>query len=215
MTVTSPAPINIHPTLSRGRVEITSLPYEDYRADLDCGHSNLYLVQAESEGPLLCGLCFFRDGYEAELPASIHLHKALAENGNPETIGLLMSHLNVVMGLIPPKKGEDIKAYQRRRNALAREQYTTRSPLPDHRIIQQVRHIKFTSPSWRMFPVASSLWKLMGYQPPLGIVLVRGVGGRVETEIASELDISHMDVHIRMAKAIRTAIRYLPRSELQ
>jgi hypothetical protein len=132
----------------------------------------------------------------------MHLFKTLAENGNPETSPKFMSHLWLLMGLEPPKSGESLKAYQKRRqssipnptntNALAREQYTRPS---------------------RLFPVASSLWKLMGYQPPLAIVLVKAVNGHSERRIAKDIDASLIGVHIRMAKAIRTAMGYLPRGD--
>ena len=181
---------------SKGRDYIYSLPYDDHRVTLFCGHSFLYLLSAIEDGPLLCGLCFFKDGFAAELPTRFHLFKTLAENGNPETDSIFISHLYLVMGLKPPKPGEPLWRFRKRRNprtALAREQYTR--------------------PVWGLFPVASSLWKLMGYQPPLGVVLVRGVSGRTEVEIAADLDLSLMDVHIRMAKAIRTAMGYLPHGD--
>ena len=55
----------------------------------------------------------------------------------------------------------------------------------------------------------------MGYQPPLGIVLIRAIGGRTEKEIATELDVSWMNVNVRMSKAINTALGFLPKEKLQ
>jgi len=204
------ADINIHPKRSKGREEIQTLPYEAPRVDLDCHHSGLYLTKAYEDGPLLCGLCFFRDGYQAELPPSFHLHHILAENGNPETSPRFLVHLQLVMGLEAPKPGQDLAEFRRKRIALAREQYTVRAPKRfNHRLSTHIKKVRYSSPS-KLYPIASALWKLMGYQPPLGIVLVRGVGGRTELEIADELDVSHMNIHIRMMKAIRTAMGYLP-----
>lgn len=208
------ASIDIHPSTSEGRDFISSLPYEAHRGALDCGHSLVYIIQPEASGALLCGLCFFKDGYQAELPPKFHVYKQLAENGNPETTPRFMSHLNVVMGLIAPKQDEDLHEFRRNRNSLAREQYTVRSPLPGHPLQTLTREQKKTKPSWGMYPVASSLWKLMGYQPPLGVVLVRAIGGRTETEIAYELNLSLFNVHERMGKAIRTALTYLPKGEV-
>lgn len=205
------AAINIHPKKSKGRDKVQTLPYEALRVDLDCHHSGLYLIQTYEDGPLLCGLCFFRDGYQTELPPAIHFRNTLAENGNPETVPLFMSHLQLVMGLEAPKPDQDLVEFRKKRIALAREQYTVRAPKQfGHKLSTHTRRAKFSSPS-KLYPIASSLWKLMGYQPPLGVVLVRGVSGRTESEIADELDVSQMNVHTRMAKAIRTALGYLPR----
>lgn len=205
---------NIHPNTTKGGELIYSLPYEGHRAALDCGHSVMYVIQALDDGPLLCGLCFFRDGFQAEQPSEIHLHRTLAENGNPQTTPRFMSHLTVVMGLQAPPKDVNLRDWQRKRNSLARGQYTRRVKVGDKLIPQSFVSVeKFSSPAWMMYPVASALWKLMGYQPPLGIVLVRAVGGRTEPEIAHELDVSIWNVNIRMGKAIRTALGYIPRGE--
>jgi hypothetical protein len=202
------------PSLPKGSELIYSLPYDGDRAALDCGHSLMYLIKSADDGPMLCGLCFFREGYQAEQPSTIHLHHTLAENGNPETAPLFMSHLNVIMGLRAPEPGQDIKEFQRKRNSLARGQYTRRVKVGSKLVPQTFVQVeRFSKPAWMLYPVASSLWKLMGYQPPLGIVLVRGVGGRTEREIASELDVSVWNVNIRMGKAIRTALGYIIRGE--
>jgi len=182
---------------SKGRDYFQTLPYEALRVRTVCSHSPIYLISNHPDQPLLCGLCFFREGWASEIPTRIHLFKTLADNGNPQTTPKFIAHLYLVMGLKPPDKDEPLHEYRRRRGSLyhklprAREQYT--------------------SPAWRLFPIASALWKLMGHQPPLGIVLVRGVSGRTEAEIAAELDTSLVNIHIRMAKAIRTAMGYLPR----
>ena len=175
---------------SKGRDYISTLPYDAFRETLDCHHSSLYILKNYEEQPLFCGLCFYRQGWESELPTRVHLFKTLAENGNPETSPKFLAHLFLAVGLEPPRPDQNIRDFQKLRSPRARVQYT--------------------KPAWGLFPVASSLWKLMGYQPPLAIVLIRGASGRPESAIATELDLSLIDVHIRMAKAIRTAMGYLP-----
>lgn len=174
----------------KGSDYIASLPYDLFRDTVDCRHSRLYIIRNYEEQPLFCGLCFYREGWESELPTRIHLFKTLAENGNPETSPKFLAHMLLAVGLEPPKPDQNLRDFQKLRSPRARVQYT--------------------KPAWGLFPVASSLWKLMGYQPPLAIVLVRGASGRPESAIAEELDLSLTDVHIRMAKAIRTAMGYLP-----
>lgn len=204
--------IPIHPKTSLGSDFFRSLPYEESREDLDCGHSLIYIIQAIEDGPLLCGLCFFRAGYESELPSRFHLFKTLAENGNPEMSPKFVVHLNLIMGLAAPKLNQSLKEFRDQRNSLARRQYTRRPKgLPSQTYISVESYSK---PARSLFPVASALWVLMGYQPPLGIVLVRAVGGRTEAEIARELDVSLVNIHNRMAKAIRTALRFLPDDEV-
>lgn len=174
-----------------GRDYFSTLPYEAPRVDSVCRHSFLYTLQNYEEQPPFCGLCFFKLGWETEIPGRIHLFKTLADNGNPETSPKFMAHIFLVMGLKPPEPTENLREFRRKRKSpRAREQYTQVAP--------------------SLFPISSALWKLMGYQPPLGVVLVRAVEGRSEPEIAHELDSSIVSVHIRMAKAVRTAMRYIP-----
>lgn len=177
-------------SLIPGREFYTSLPYDAFRETVACRHSSLYVLRNYDSQPLFCGLCFYREGWESELPTRVHLFKTLAENGNPETSPKFLAHLLLAVGLEPPKPDQNLRDFQNRRSPRARVQYT--------------------KPAWGLFPVASSLWKLMGYQPPLAIVLVRGASGVDEARIAEELDTSLVDIHIRMAKAIRTAIGFLP-----
>lgn len=184
---------------TQGRVldkaSVITLPPEATRVDGDCPHSPLYIVQLPETGIATCGLCFFREGWESELPTTVHQHHVLAQNGNPETAPKFMAHLFLVMGLVQPEEGMDLKEWRRiRKRPLAREQYT--------------------DVAWGLFPIGSSLWQLMGYQPPLGIVLVRAVSGFNELQIAKELELSTWNVVDRMAKAIRTALRYIPKAKL-
>lgn len=209
-----PAPNSIHPPSKSGKSLVTnlyqSLPYDTARVALFCGHNPFYSIQFYPEQPLLCGLCFFREGVEGEIPNRIHQFKTLAANGNPETMPKMVSHLHVVMGLKGPNPGESLSAYRKRRNSLTREQYTARSPLKDHKLFQAVRVERFSSPAPGLFPVTSALWQLMGYQPPLGLVLVEGVYGRTEREIAKSLDVSVLNIYVRMAKAIRIGMGFIP-----
>lgn len=177
---------------SRGRDYFDTLPYEPCRVELVCQHSPLYILQNYTNQPPFCGLCFFREGIQSELPTRLHVFKTLAENGNPETDHIFLAHLWLIMGLKDPDPKVPLHEFRRKRKRpRAREQYTKDAPT--------------------LFPVASSLWKLMGYQPPLASVLVRGaVYGRTEQEIAKVLDLSVINVHIRMAKAVRTAMGYIP-----
>src|SRR5580765_420910 len=133
----------IHPEVNRGKSSVDklrqSLPYEALRVEPDCGHSHFYLIQFVSEQPLLCGLCLFREGVEAEVPHAIHSKRELAENGNPETLPRMASHLQLVMGLIPPKKGERLDDFRRHRTSPSREQYTARSLFDKNKLVQLPR----------------------------------------------------------------------------
>lgn len=197
-------------TSLRGRDLPQTLPYEAIRVDGVCPHSDLYILKLYEEQPPFCGLCLVRDGFQAELPTKFHMYKTLAENGNPETAPKFLAHLVLEMGLVPPREDESLQDWRKRRNSLAREQYTRRSPVGNHPHLVYTRMERFSRPSL-LFPVASALWKLMGYQPPLGRVLVPAVGGRTEAEIARSLHLSLFDTHIRMAKGIRTVMGYLAR----
>lgn len=214
MTITN----NIHPGTAWGKSSVPkhsrpyleSLPYDTFREVLVCGHSPNYIIRLYENQPWFCGLCFFREGVEAEVPNRIHAYKQTAENGNPETAPKFMAHLHTVMGLTPPQNGESLQEYRKRRIALAREQYTVRHPDDHSRIIDLGKVVPFSKPSPKLFPVTSALWRLMGFQPPLGIVLVEGVNGRTEAEIARKLSTSTLDIYIRMAKAIRTGMGFIP-----
>lgn len=209
---------SIHPSPKAGKSLVSkytqdylqSLPYDTFREVLVCGHSPHYLLKLYKEQPWFCGLCFFREGTESEVPTRIHQFKTLADNGNPQTTAKMISHMHVSMGLKPPEPGEALSDFRKRRSALAREQYTTRNPFDHSKIVPQFRLEPFSRPAPGLFPITSALWRLMGYQPPLGRVLVLGVGGRTETEIAATISVSVLDVYIRMAKAIRVAVGFIP-----
>lgn len=177
------------------------MPYAALRVELDCGHPLLYAAQVDSQAPVLCGLCFFREGWESELPNRLHQYKTLADNGNPETSPKFLAHMFLAMGLVKPPRDETLKEFRRKRGSI-------------RKMPPRVREI-YTEPAPGLFPVASSLWKLVGFQPPLGIVLVRAVNGASEPQIARELEISLMNVYIRMSKAIRIGMGFIPHVKLE
>lgn len=144
-----------------------------------------------------CGLCYLRDGFQSEVPKKIHLSRTLAENGNPQTAPQFMSHLFVAVGLVPPAPDEDLREFrEKRKPSRARGQYTVPAQ---------------SEPYWQLYPVSSALWKLMGYQPPLGRVIAPAVVRNLsEVDISYELRTTLVDVHVRMVKAIRTTMGYLP-----
>lgn len=209
----------IYPIPNSGkRLELNlhqSLPYEPQRVALVCDHNPFYAVRFMEEQPWFCGLCFFRIGYDSEIPTRIHEYKTLASNGNPETKPKMVSHLHVVMGLKAPNPGERLSDFRKRRSALAREQYTARSPLPGHKLFLQTRIEPFSRPAPGLFPVTTALWKLMGYQPPLARVLIEGVNGSTEFQIAQLLETSVLDIYIRMAKAIRVGMEFIPNGDTE
>ncbi len=141
-----------------------------------CNHPSDYF----SAG--FCNLCFFRNEFTRELPGRFHAYKVLAENGNPETHPLFISHMNLMFGIRPPVPGESLISFQnwQRDNS---------------------------APAWKTFPIASILWTVMRFQPPLGHPLHLAVVGMPEAEIASQLEISRYNLSIRLGKALRMGLR--------
>jgi len=152
-----------------------------------CRHSWFY----EAHGQ--CSLCFLKERYEAEVPRRLHSYKVLAENGNPETNPTFLRHQETVLGLVPPRKGQDLRDFR-----LARAQYT-------------VAH--------GAFPITSSLSKAMGYQPPIVIPVLRAIQGRTDAEIAAELsdredrEVTILNVHRRIVKGLRLVMRTVRHAE--
>lgn len=196
----------------RGSDLFASLPYEAFRVHKLCKHSDVYVLKLHEEQPPFCGLCLIREGFESEMPTKFHMYKTLAENGNPETAPKFLAHLVLAMGLVPPRDDESLAEWRKRRNSLAREQYRRRSPVGNRPYLTHLRVERFSAPS-KLFPVASALWKLMGYQPPLGRALVPAVGGKNEIEISKTLGISYYDTHLRIAKGIRTVMGFMEDGE--
>lgn len=151
-----------------------------------CGHSFLYVVLTWNEGtPAFCGLCFLYNVFRDEHPTRIHEYKQLALNGNPETKHEFLNHLQSSLGLAAPQPGQSLRNYR-----LAREQYSRK---PD-----RAKH-----------PVTSALWELFGSQPKMAKPLLRALLGVEENEIARQMDWSIYNLQTTMAKAIRTALRYV------
>lgn len=156
---------------------VQSLPLVKAVGGPRCGHSFVLWISWER---LFCGLCFLRDGYHAELPGKLHSTKVLADNGKPQQTGRLESHVQVIEGIFAPKPGQSLEAFRRVRNALE------------------------TKPAKNQFPFASSLWDLMGKQPPLAIPLVRALHKPPE-EVARDMELSSYNVYERLMKGVRAA----------
>lgn len=149
------------------------------------GHQTDYTLRETTGGePVLCGLCFLMDGFSREVPFRIHAHRLLAENGNPETSPQFLSHLQLAMGLKAPPRGMSLKQY-----SLARRQYSRPAP--------------------GQFPITSALWQMMGYQPPLAVPLLYRLLGLPEAEIATYMELSQYNVHLRLAKGVRLCLRFV------
>lgn len=153
-----------------------------------CGHSSEFLVYWET---MFCGLCFFREGYFDELPKKLHHTKrSLADNGNPQQVGKLESHVKVVEGIIAPLENQSLEAFSRVRNALE------------------------TRPATKQFPFASALWEMMGKQPPLGLTLVYAIHYPLD-EVAAKLGVSVLNAHERLAKALNYATNLLRKYDVR
>lgn len=155
-----------------------ALPDFFYVGGSSCGHPFTY----EYDGT--CGLCFIKDGFDSELPKQLHRSKSLADNGNPQQTSSFQSHVQVSLGLVPPKKGQNLANFRR-----ARKQYS------------QVAH--------GQFPITSALWELMGFQPPLAIPLIASISGEKAPEIAEKLDISIYNLQIRLQKAVKLTLLFV------
>lgn len=155
---------------------------------LDHVHSDDYIIW----DPFLhnlCGPCYFREGFRDELPSRVTIREGTGNYGAPAIDPRVIRHIELTIGLEPPRVGEALTRWRRRRNRFAKE------------------------PSPQMFPFASALWNLMNYQPPLAKPLVKFCYGMNEFQIADDLDISFYNVHERLMKAVRTGQRFLNAKE--
>lgn len=151
-----------------------------------CGHSPFAIVWSQDDSlPVGCGLCHLRAILETEIPKRLHEYEVLAENGNPETSPRFWAHVESSMGLVPPREGQNLRAYRASRAGAYRQ------------------------PSRLQFPVTSSLWKMMGYQPKLAKPLVRALLGQAPEQIGREFSLSTYMVHETLGKGVRLALRYL------
>jgi hypothetical protein len=160
--------------------------YSPLRTSFPCAHSFLYVVWTWNEWtPAFCGLCFLDALFKDEVPKKIHEHKQLAENGNPETSGVFLAHLQAQLGLHSPKPDEPLHQFRR-----AREQYSPKPPKSQ-------------------LPVTYALWKLFGDQPKMAKPLLRMLLGQTENEIARQTGDSIYNIQTTVAKGIRTTLRYV------
>jgi hypothetical protein len=133
----------------------------------------------------LCGPCFFRDGFQTELPSRVTIREGTGNYGAPAIDYRFIEHVEVSLGLVPPDPGEPLPQWRKRRDRLS------------------------SRPNPKLFPFISSLWNLMNFQPPLAKPLIRFCQGMDEVEIAEELDLSLYNVHERLVKAVRTGQGFL------
>lgn len=160
--------------------------YSPQHPGFACGHSFLYVVWRWNEvTPAFCGLCFLASLFEDEVPKKMHEYKQLAENGNPETYGLFLAHLQSQMGLHAPPPEQSLSQFRR-----AREQYSPKPPRSQ-------------------LPVTHALWQLFGSQPKMAKPLLRMLLGLSENEIARQTGDSIYNIQTTVAKGIRTSLRYV------
>jgi hypothetical protein len=158
---------------------------------VSCRHSPLYFIPVELDD--YCLLCSLKLKYDYEVPQRLHAYKQLAANGNPETHTQFLAHQETILGLVPPKKGQSLRAFR-----LARARFTVAQGL---------------------YPTTSALSKAMGLQPPIVLPVVRMLQGQTEEEISRELslreeqEISAMNVYTRVAKGLRLVTRMVRSAE--
>jgi len=156
-----------------------------------CRHSPLYFSQVD--GAEYCLFCFLKLKYDHETPQRLHAYKQLADNGNPETHSHFLAHQETVLGLVPPRRGQSLRAFR-----LARARYTV---------------------AYGLYPTTSALSRAMGLQPPIVLPVVRMLQGLTEDEISQELsrredrEISALNVHDRVAKGLRLVLRMVRSAE--
>jgi hypothetical protein len=151
-----------------------------------CSHPRTYWLFTQNDHlPAFCGLCWLTEVWEDEVPRRLHAYKQLAENGKPELSSQFRRHLEVNMGLVPPKPGENLRQYR-----LAREQYTRKPRKND-------------------YPVTAALYQMMGSQPIIAQSLFRSLCGQELVQIAEDLHITPYGAYQATAKGIRMVLRYI------
>jgi hypothetical protein len=151
---------------------------------LDHVHSDDYVIWDPFLHDL-CGPCFFREGFRDELPSRVTIREGTGNYGAPAIDPRVIRHIELTLGLVPPRQGQSLPRWRRWRDRFSKE------------------------PSPEVFPFASALWLLMNFQPPLAKPLVKFCYGMNEVEISEELDLSLYNVHERLSKAVRTGQRFL------
>lgn len=150
---------------------------------LECLHLDSYQILIRSTQVVVCGPCFFRDGFETENPT--RLNRRVPTRGiGPELDPTLVQHMMLTVGLVPPEPGEVLRDWKRKRYTRSR-------------------------PSQKLHPVTTALWKLMEVQPPLATVLVKFCNGYSEVDIAREFDIPLVKAVERLRKSVHTGQKFL------
>lgn len=158
-----------------------SLADKLYKDRQNCLHLENYQLLWQQ---VVCGACLFREGVIDELPSRTTIKEASGLFGGPATDPRMMSHLMVVVGLVPPDPTETMSAFRKRRR-------------------------RQSWPSPKLFPFTSALWQLMGVQPPLARVFVEFCKGYSEIEIAQRSDLSLYNVTNRIVKAVHTSRKFI------
>ena len=163
--------------------EIARVYHQQY-PELPCGHSALFFLGYTNLPEVrFCGLCQIKQIWETEIPSKIHEHKLLAENGNPETSTVFMAHLKANLGLIPPKPGQNLQEYRK------------------------IRKRRYGVPNKNTYPVATSLYNIMGVQPKLATPLLMTLCGSEVPAIRKRMMMTSYGVHLSMSKGIRMVLR--------
>lgn len=96
----------------------------------------------------------------------------------------LIEHMIVTVGLVPPEPHESTKQFRERRR-------------------------KQSWPSPKLYPFTSTLWQMMGFQPPLAKVLVEFCKGYNEVQIAEQMGLSVYNVKERLRKSVQIGHKQL------
>lgn len=149
-----------------------------------CLHTERYLIYDKVLNTTHCGPCYFREGILDELPTRINIREDSGLFGSPQFDPRFIEHAMISAGLVPPEPHQSLREFR------------------EQRIIH-------SQPSPKAFPFTSTLWKLMGYQPPLAKVLLRFCQGYREVEIAEQMDLSLYNVTDRLSKAVHSGQKML------
>jgi hypothetical protein len=161
-----------------------SLRRKLYLDQPSCLHLEGYRIRNKFSSVVLCGPCYFRDGFEAEYPTRLNTRTREGILGGPSLDPQLLNHIGVSVGLVPPEPGQSLREFRTQRSVRSQ-------------------------PSPKRFPFSSALWLLMGVQPPLATVLVQFCEGYNEVEIGMKMDLSLYNVSDRLGKAVRTGQKFL------
>lgn len=167
-----------------GGTDLTKLRDKLYTKHPSCLHTESYIIRDKLTGILYCGPCFFREGVESELPTRLTIRETSGLFGAPQYDPRLMTHLMISVGLVPPDPEQSLREFRTQRS-------------------------RRSKPNPKLFPFTSSLWELMGVQPPLGRVLVKFCEGYNELAIARDLNLSLYNVQERLRKSVNTGYKFL------